>query len=328
MQLCRKLQLGVRAWVEIALVSTALLAGMGLAGLRAEGQVAEPLVKGPVDDTRRVTLTGNVHPLARPANDLGAVDDSMRVNRLYLILKRPNAMEQALEQFLTDVQTPGTASYHRWLTPEAFGQRFGAADSDVAALTAWLESHGFSVSKVHPGRIALEFSGTAAGIKDAFRTEIHRYSVHRGGQIETAYANASELQIPEAFAELVAGVSPINSFHARPSIQVRGKASYNVKTHEAVPAWTYPESATGVTYELGPGDFAVQYDLASVYKAGTTGTGESIGILSASNVDLSLVLAYQTLFGLAGSLPSVVVDGNDPGQTIDATEPWRRARRW
>ncbi len=134
------------------------------------------------------------------------------MNRLYLILKRPGTQEQALEQFLTDVQTPGTASYHRWLTPEEFGQRFGAADSDVAALTAWLESHGFTVSKVHPGRIALEFSGTAAGVKDAFRAEIHRYAARRGGQSETAYANASEPQIPAALAGLVAGVSPINSF--------------------------------------------------------------------------------------------------------------------
>ena len=317
-----KLLPGARVWVRLAAVSIAFLAGMGLAGLRAEGQAAEPLVKELVDDFRRVTLAGNVHPLARPKSDLGAVDDSTPVDRLYLILKRPDAQEQALEQFLTDVQTPGTASYHRWLTPEEFGQRFGAADSDVAALTAWLESHGFTVSKVHPGRIALEFSGTAAGVKDAFRTEIHRYSVRRGGQSETAYANASDPQIPAAFAELVAGVSPINSFHARPAIQVRGKAIYNVKTHKAVPAWTYPESATGVTYELAPADFAVQYDLASVYKAGTTGTGQSIGILSDSNVDLSLVQAYQTLFGLAGSLPMVVVDGNDPGQTSDATEAY------
>ncbi len=37
---------GARAWVELAAISIAFLAGMGLAGLRAEGQAAEPLVKG------------------------------------------------------------------------------------------------------------------------------------------------------------------------------------------------------------------------------------------------------------------------------------------
>jgi hypothetical protein len=313
---------GARTWVELAAVLIALLAGMGLAGLCADGQTTESLVKMPVDESARITLTGNVHPLARPENDLGVVDGSTPVNRLYLVLKRPSAQEQALEQFLADVQTPGTASYHHWLTSEAFGQLFGAADSDVAALTAWLESHGFTVSKVHPGRIALEFSGTAAGVKEAFGTEIHRYSARGDVQSETFYANASEPRIPAAFAELVAGVSPINSFHARPAIQVRGKAGYNAKTHEAAPAWTYPELATGVTYELGPADFAMQYDLASVYKGGITGTGQSIGILSDSNVDFSLVRAYQALFGLASSLPVVVVDGNDPGQTSDAAEAY------
>jgi trimeric autotransporter adhesin len=318
----RRLLAFVRLWVRFPVAVVAVMAGMGLAGLRAEGQAAEPLVKGLVEDSNRLTLAGNLHPLARPENDLGPVQDSFAVDRLYLILKRSNAQEQALGQFLKDAHTPGTASYHRWLTPEEFGKRFGAADSDVAAVKAWLESHGFTVNKIHPGRIAIEFSGNAAQVKGAFRTEIHRYKVLKSGQSGTGFANSSEPRIPSAFSGLVAGVSSMNSFHAQPTIRVLGKASYNLKTHEAAPEWTYPDSATGVTYELGPADFAVQYDIAPVYKAGTTGAGESIGILSDSNVDLSLVQAYQTLFGLAGNLPTVVVDGNDPGQNSDVTEAY------
>jgi trimeric autotransporter adhesin len=284
--------------------------------------LAQPLVKGSVDDAARVTLVGNVHPLTRFENDLGAVDGTFPVNRLILILKRSDEQERALGQFLRDVHTPGTASYHRWLTPEEFGKRFGAADSDLAAVTAWLQAHGFTVNKVHPGRIAIEFSGNAAQLKEAFHTEIHRYNARRGQLPQMDYANADNPQIPEAFAALVAGLSPINSFHARPTIQVGGNASYNVRTHQAVPVWTYPEAATGVTYELGPADFAVQYDIASVYKKGITGAGGSIGILSDSNVDLSLVQAYQALFDLPACLPAVVVDGNDPGQNDDATEAY------
>ena len=55
---------------------------------------------------------------------------------------------------------------------------------------------------------------------------------------------------------------------------------------------------------MAPGDFATQYDINSVYKAGITGAGQSIAIISASNVDLSLVQAYQSLFGLAANLPN------------------------
>ena len=73
---------------------------------------------------------------------------------------------------------------------------------------------------------------------------------------------------------------------------------------------------------MAPGDFAKQYDINSVYTAGTTGTGQSIAIISASNVDLSLVQAYQSLFGLTANLPTVVVDGVDPGQNSAATEAY------
>ena len=277
------------------------------------------LVTEPVDDLSTVRLRGNVSSLARPERDLGAVDDSFPAERLLLVLTRPNEQEQALEQFLRDAHTPGNPSYHAWLTPQEFGVRFGAADSDILALTAWLESHGFTVNKVHPGRIAIEFSGKSGQVREAFHTEIHRYQLAGGG---SAYGNSRALEIPTAFAKLVAGISPVSSVRAKPMLRVAGKASFDVKTHEARAEWTYPASNGGVTFELTPADFAVQYDIASMYKGGTTGTGQSIGILSASNVDLSLVQAYQALFGLPASLPTVIIDGNDPGQTSDATEAY------
>ena len=303
-----------RASVRLAIVFLPLIIIVTAAPQRMMGQTA--LVRGVVDDSNRVTLSGNVHPLAKAANDLGPVEDSFAVDRLYLVLGRSSQQEQALAQFLQDAHTPGTESYHQWLTPEQFGKQFGAADSDIASATAWLESHGLVVNKVHPGRITIEFSGSAAQVKEAFQTEIHSYQVKnvKTGEMEVHYANASNPQIPAAFAGLIKGVSPMNSFHAQPMIKVAGKTSYNVKTHEAKAEWTYPDGNNYITFELAPADFAVQYDIAPVYKAGTTGAGESIGILSASNVDLSMVQAYQKLFSLPANLPTIIVDGNDPGQ--------------
>jgi pro-kumamolisin-like protein/chitobiase/beta-hexosaminidase-like protein/Big-like domain-containing protein len=312
-----------RALSALAIVCLAIKAGA--AERQVPGQIAaqaQTLVAGIVDESDRVTLAGNLPLVARAGIDLGRVEDSFPVSRIYLILKRSNPQEQALEQFLRDAHTPGSATFHQWLTPEEFGKRFGAADSDIAVVTAWLESHGFAVNKVHPGRIAIEFSGNAAQMQDAFHTEIHRYRARNGGQSEVRFANAGNPQIPAALASLVVGVSPMQSVHARPMVKVLGKARYDVKTHEAEPEWTYPASPSAVTYELGPADFAVQYDIAPEYQAGVTGTGESIGILSYSNVDLSLVEAYQKLFGLPSNLPAVVVDGNDPGENDAATEAY------
>jgi subtilase family serine protease len=113
----------------------------------------------------------------------------------------------------------------------------------------------------------------------------------------------------------------MNDFHPQSHLKVLGQAQFNPKTHQATPQWTYPESG-GVSFVMAPGDFAMQYDINSVYKAGITGAGQSIAIVSASNVDLSLVQAYQSLFGLSANLPQVVVDGEDPGQNSAATEAY------
>jgi len=296
---------------------------MALIAVSAYGQtdrqiVRDPLVQGVVDDAKRVTLRGNVHPAARAESDLGRVSGSLDVGRMFLVLKRSEQQEQALEAFLQDAQTLGSDSYHKWLTPAEFGNRFGVSDSDVAAVTAWLESHGLAVHKVHPGRVAIEFSGSAAQVEETFRTELHSYAA-RG---KVLVMNASDPQIPAALAPVVAGLAPLHSFGARPTIRVAGKTNYNTKTHQATPAWTNSDGNGAYTFELAPADFAMQYGLGPVYAAGTTGAGQSIGILSLSNVDLSLVQAYRSLFGLAPNVPTVVVDGDDPGVNDAAPEAY------
>jgi subtilase family serine protease len=301
----------------IAVIAITACSLANTAGAQAVSTVA-PLVTGLIDESQRVELSGNIHPAAQARFDQGRVEDSFPAERIHLLLKRSPAQEQALQSFLRDAHTPGTASYQQWLTPAQFGRQFGAADSDIAAATAWLQSHGFSVNKVHPGRTAIEFSGTAGQIRDTFQTEIHRYVI-KG---ETQYAASGNPSIPAALAGLIGGISPMNSFHGKPLVQVSGKTSYNLKTHQATPEWSYPLGGGYLYLELAPADFEVQYDLKSVYAAGTKGTGVSIGILSASNIDLSVVQAYRKTFDLPATVPTVVIDGYDPGENGAAEEAY------
>ena len=43
---------------------------------------------------------------------------------------------------------PSSPSYHQWLTPEQFGARFGLSSSDLAKVSAWLTSQGFTITSV------------------------------------------------------------------------------------------------------------------------------------------------------------------------------------
>lgn len=300
-------------WIFIAILPSAQAA----AAIRPRDLVIEP-----IDESQTVRLGGNIStivPIVSKASDLGPVEDSFPAERMLLLLNRSQEQEKALDQFLIDAHTPGNSRYHAWLTPQQFGEQFGPSDADIAAVTAWLQSHGLVVNKVHPSKLILEFSGIAGEVRETFHAAIHRYRLSTG---EAVFSSTDAPQIPAALGGVVKGLSIASTTHARPLAHVSSQVIYDPQAHVAQPEWTYPVSNGGHAYELAPADFAMQYDIASVYKSGIDGAGQNIGILSDSNIDLSLVAAYQALFGLIPNLAAVVIDGNDPGETADAPETY------
>jgi hypothetical protein len=272
------------------------------------------LVTQPIDDAKVVALQGSVHPLAQPGYDRGAIPDSSPTGRILLMLNRTPEREDALQQFLQAAHTRGSSAYHKWLSPDQFGEQYGTAESDMQTVAGWLASHGFRVAKTSRSREFVEFSGTASAVRGAFHTEIHQYDING----ETHFANASEIKIPVALAPLIGGISPMNDFRAKPMLKVLGQATYSRSTHTATPKWTLPNGAKTI-YALAPEDFATQYDLAPLYKAGVNGSGQTIGIINESNIDLRLVQAYQKLFSLSSGTPQLVIDGSDPGTLGDVS---------
>lgn len=258
----------------------------------------------PIDENARVTLKGTVHPLASAANDRGAAPNSMPLSRLTLVLKRSDAQESALKQLISDLHTPGSASYHKWLTPDAFGKQFGPSDQDLATIQSWLASQGFSVTKVNAGRQSLEFSGNVSQFRAAFHTQIHKYMVNG----ETHYANSTDPQIPAALAPVVTGFASLNNFRARSPMRLLGHALWNPQTHQATPQWTYPVG-TGENFAIAPGDFAMQYDVPNSSLnpsyTGTTydGTGQTIAIVNESNINIAAVNAFRSTLVFPPTLP-------------------------
>ena len=288
-----------------------VLSGTLLCGTAAIAQEIAPAARivNPIDESQLVTLKGTVHPLANARNDRGAAPDEMQLERMHLVLKRSNSQEAALHKLIGDLHAPGTASYHKWLTPDEFGKHFGPSDQDIATIQTWLTGHGFSVTRVNPGKQTIEFSGNVAQMRGAFHTQIHKYEVNG----ETHYANAGDPQIPAVVAPVVGGFVSLNNFRARSYVKYLGKAQYDPKTDHATPEWTVGSASAGYTFVLAPGDFAVQYDLNPLYTAGTNGSGQTIAIINESNVNIGLVNSFRSLFSLPANPPQVIIDGNDPG---------------
>jgi hypothetical protein len=125
----------------------------------AFGQARARLIE-PVDDTKRVTLKGNVHLLARAEFDSGAAPQDLSMDRMLLVLKRSPEQEAELRKLLDDQQDKNSGRYRKWLTPDQFGEQFGLADSDIEKITAWMQGQGFHDIRVSRGRTVIEFSGT------------------------------------------------------------------------------------------------------------------------------------------------------------------------
>jgi trimeric autotransporter adhesin len=302
---------------HIALALLLLVLASFAPSLQAQTQ---PLITTPVDESKLVTLAGSRPAALKGATDLGAADESQPSGRLMVTLKRSPEQETALQSFLLSAHQQSSPSYHKWLAPGEFGTRFGAADSDVQQVTAWMQSHGLTVAKVSAGKTSIEFSGTVGQINQAFHTSIHKYTTTNN---ETHYANATDPQVPAAFSAVVSGVTQLNDFKPTPLVKLMGQAQYNPKTHQGVPQWTIPGGAgEPPVYLLTPEDFATQYDVKPLQAANVTGAGVTIGIINESNIDINLVNAYRALFGLPVNPPQIIIDGNDPGINSAATEAY------
>ncbi len=210
--------------------------------------------------------------------------------------------------FLQDAHRPGSPAFHKWLKPDQFGEQYGLTDSEIATVSGWLQEHGFAVSRINRSKTALEFSGSAGGVRSAFHTQIHAYLVN--GQEH--YANDVDPQIPSALAPVIAGITPINDFRPKSYIRKFGKAVYDRSTKKLVADWTFPAGQDAL--DLSPGDFALQYNLGPLYASGITGSGITIGLIGASNVDPTAVANYRSFFGLPANPLNVVIDGTDPGE--------------
>ena len=99
---------------------------------------ARTVITQNIDEGNMVALSGNTRPEAIAANDRGAVADNYQIEHLLLELRRSPEQEQALQQFNEQLQTKGSPNFHKWITAEEFGQRFGLAQQDLDTITRWL----------------------------------------------------------------------------------------------------------------------------------------------------------------------------------------------
>jgi subtilase family serine protease len=262
---------------------TVILAFASLIPLSLAAQTRrQPLIQAPIDESRLHTLSGNTRPEANRLNDRGPVEDSFPLEHMLLQLQRSPEQEAAVRALIDDLHDANSPQFHHWLTAEEFGRNYAPAAEDVAKIKGWLVSHGFQVNVVYPSGMAIDFSGTASQVRQAFHTSIHYFEA--GGKRHIA--NASDPQIPQAFAPVLAGVVSMHDFrpHAMRTVHSNYTFTYSGNPYQAIV----------------PADLATIYDLNPLFAKGYTGKGQTIVVIEDSNLfNNDDWYTFRSAFGLA-----------------------------
>ena len=288
-----------------ALIIIAALTFYGGAFL-AHGQASPDRLTAEIDSNSKVVLAGSVNPNALRQNDVGRIASSTRVGGITIYF-RPSTEQQAeLDALVKAQQTPGSAYYHKWLTPAEYASRFGPSDNDLEKIQTWIEQQGFAVDRVAKSHNSISFSGTVGQVELAFQTEIHNYTLGN----EAHFANSTQLTIPAALSGVVRSVRNLDNFHPKPFVRFHKNI-----TSTAKPAFTSSQSGS---HYLQPGDVAVIYDIKAAYSAGYTGTGQSIAIVGQSEVDVSDIEKFQSASGLTKKDPTLVLVPNSGSAAVSS----------
>jgi hypothetical protein len=297
--------------------------------VQAAGQAAAPpvrpefstpprsLITQPIDRTRTLPILGAVHPEAAAAQDLGLRDPAAPMEHIHLVLRRPQERQAAFDAEVDALHQPGNASYHQWLTPETIGAEFGPSTSDLATLTAYLQSEGFTVNRIGASGAYVDFTGTVAQVQRSFHTEIHNLLLATG---EERYSAVTEAQLPEALAPLVAGFLSLSNIAPHPMLS---RKVPRVPPPGAAQTPPHPNDTEGGEYYVGAQDFYTIYNEQPLITAGTnTGSGITIALLEETDIDTADVTAFRTTMGVSPATPLLTVQHgsssvacSDPGIT-------------
>ncbi|WP_041598080.1 Ig-like domain repeat protein [Granulicella tundricola] len=292
----------------------------------------KPLITKKIDANSRASLTHSIPAPVSKATDLGRVSSNLPMKDMLLTLQPSDTQKASLEAFLGDVQNPSSLNFHKFLSPFDFGIAYGPAQADIDTVSAWLTSQGFQVEGIAASHTWIRFSGTAATVETAFGTQMHNYQADGVKRI----SNSTELTIPSALAPVVSSVLSLNnfekrSFHTPVNSVTRNSAGKLMRaaTTQAQPAVSNADGTVVPAFTsqsqpeqnlLAPGDFAKIYNTSSIVANGNNGTGVSIAIVGRSDISLSDVETFRTLFKLPYNDPTFINANADPGVVVGDDE--------
>jgi hypothetical protein len=245
-------------------------------------------------------LPGSVPRIIAGAQDLGAADPA---THLHLVASLGPRDPAGLDRLAHDMYTPGSASFHQYLTPAQFGDRFGASLPAIDLVSAQLQALGFAVEPALPNRLQVDFDGTAGQAEHAFGVSLRSFRLPDGRRF---VANVDAVHLPGTLKGRVRALLGLDtSAKLQPQYirQAVGRQAHGfplTRTAAATGGVTScpqakPESGGGYTAE----DLAAAYDFGPLYSQGIDGTGMNLAVLEYDDYATESVQKFEDCYGIA-----------------------------
>ena len=277
-----------------------------LVSVCAVGAPAAIAIASVAAHTQAAKLDGSVAQVTSHNAGVGAVPETeSKTVELWMA-----GDEQAAQRFVDAVSTPGSPSYHRFLSPSAYTQRFGPRHAQVRAVELYLTGAGFT--QVHTSVNDDYVSATAAvsTINRAFSVQMRRYELRGAqGKQTTIESNDRALTVPAAIGNNILAITGLNS--TGPQTDDRTTATGARATAAACSRYWAQKTHTisppfrGLTKAAGPvcGYSAKQIRTAYGLGPANTGQGKTIALIQIGAPDKKM-LQTLTRYAKVNGLPA------------------------
>ena len=239
---------------------------------------------------------------------------------LRLVLVLPHRNQAELDNFLTELYDPSSASYRKFLTVEEFTERFGPSQEDYDAVIGFAKANGLKVVGTSRNRMNIDVQGSLQSIEKALHVSIGLYQ--HPTESRTFFAPDRE-PTPDTI----------------PLWHIGGLDNYSTPkpmfvTH-ASNSGDGADARSNATTGSGPSNSFLGSDMRAAYYGGTalTGTGQSLGLFEFIGTDLADLNTYYSNVGQTNAVPvtlksvdtqkttCVFASGcDDTEQTLDMTQ--------
>jgi subtilase family serine protease len=233
-----------------------------------------------------------------------------------------------LQQFIATVTEKGSPSFHRYLAPGTFRDRFGPSPTVIADVERAVAAGGLKVTGVARDGLMVSFSGTAARASATFHTGFTRYRLESGA-IGRGTTGTASLRLPSSVAHEVVGVVGLDQLvQAMPAGLVRGSAAAHARFPSAraphvADAPGAPSACTAAQQDaqtyggLTDDSIANSYGADGLYRLGDVATGQHIAVYELESFSPSDIEGFDTCyFGATAAAQMSGTGGNIAGSQL------------